>query len=118
MKRPLRFTGEAAFVQHRRSAKRSDTANFTAFVLPSPDVNWRFAAVASKRIGGAVQRNKAKRRLRAAFAQIKKECEAQAGENLKPLGVILYAKSGVLKNDFQEIVETLRKIIVNVSPTP
>ena len=97
----LRFSGEAAFREHRRTARRSEEAAFTAFVLPSVDGKWCFAVVASKaRIGGAVERNRAKRRLRAAFAT--------ACEDVKnPLAVILYSKKAALTADFAELVKTL-----------
>jgi len=100
-----RFQGEAAFVQHRRTAKRMEKSPFTAFVAPSADAYWYFAAVASKRLGGAVQRNRAKRRLRAAFA-------AASKGKVNPLRVILYAKAGVLKIDFQELVESVRDALM------
>jgi|GEM_PF-1801676 ribonuclease P protein component len=99
-----RFQGEAAFVQHRRSAKRIEKAAFTAFVLPSTDTRWYFAAVASRRLGGAVQRNRAKRRLRAAFAKAVAEISA-------PHRVILYAKNPVLRTKFSDLVEHIGESI-------
>lgn len=99
-----RFSGETAFVHHRRTAVRTEDRNFTAFVLPSEDAYWRFAAVASKRLGGAVERNRAKRRLRMAFASARQGVYGV-------LWVILYAKRPVLKAKFKELELSLEKIL-------
>ena len=101
--RPSRFSGDAAFIAHRRSALRVDERALTAFVLPSVDGVWRFAAVSSKRVGGAVERNRARRRLREAFA-IAKQSTGQ------PLSVIIYSKTATLKAPFAELSQTLEKI--------
>lgn len=108
-------------MQHRRSSQRTEGRFFTAFVLPAADGHWRFSAVASKRVGGAVQRNRAKRRLRAAFAQARANLAAEKLLNDKisasqplpgmPLGVVLYAKLSTLKADFQELVANLQTIL-------
>ena len=99
----LPLTGEAAFRNHRRGARRSETPHFTAFVLLAIDGKWRFSVVASKaRIGGAVERNRAKRRLRAAFATV-------AAELKSAQVVVLYAKKSALTADFAEIVRDLKE---------
>ena len=100
----LRLSGEAAFRQHRRSARRFEEAGFTALVALSADEKWRFAVVASKaRVGGAVERNRAKRRLRAAFSGVEKKGA--------PLTVVLYSKKSALTAEFKRLVETLTKIL-------
>lgn len=107
--RLLRFTGEAIFRNHRRSAQRFEEPAFTAFVATPKDNAWRFAAVASKaRIGGAVERNRAKRRLRAAFVAAQKTGK-------QPLAVILYAKEPSLWAEMEKLVESLAKIFCEVA---
>ncbi len=107
--RLLRFTGEAIFRNHRRSAQRFEESAFTAFVNVPEDNAWRFAAVASKvRIGGAVERNRAKRRLRAAFVAAQKMTK-------HPLAVILYAKEPALTADIEKLTATLMKIFNEVA---
>lgn len=74
---------------------------FTLFAAPE-EKQWKFGAVAAKRtIGGAVERNRAKRRLRAAYAELLPV--------LPPSGILLYAKKSVLSGDFGEIVQTLKE---------
>ena len=99
-----KFQGEAAFIQHRRSAKRVEKSAFTAFVLPSADSSWYFAAVASKRMGGAVERNCARRRLRAAFAKAVADIPA-------PHRVLIYAKQPVLRAEFAVLVANIKESI-------
>lgn len=102
--RLLRFSGEAAFRHHRRSAQRFEETGFTAFVTLPVDNAWRFAVVASKsRIGSAVERNRAKRRLRAAFNEARKT-------GSPPVAVVLYAKKAVLAADMPKLVSTLSNI--------
>lgn len=105
--RLLRFRGPAAFREHRRSAQRFETSFFTAFVTAGPA--WRFAVVASKtRIGGAVERNRAKRRLRAAFAAAQSDSPA-------PLEVVLHAKNAALTADFAPLRQSLSQIFCEVA---
>ena len=103
MSRPLRFSGDAAFISHRRTGLRLDEKCYTAFVTISPDRHWRFAAVSSKRVGGAVERNRAKRRLRAAFNH--------APRDHSPLSVIFYTKAAILRAAFPDLVESVEKTL-------
>jgi ribonuclease P protein component len=60
------------------------------------------AVVAGRKVGGAVQRNRAKRRLRAALA----------GGTLPPeLDVVVVARSGVLTADFTSLQTELAGLV-------
>jgi ribonuclease P protein component len=110
------FSGEAAFSAHRRRAKKFETRFFSAFVAPAEDSIPRFSVVASKaRIGGAVERNRAKRRLRAAFDKVIKKLNKETGkeQNPNPIGVILYAKAPVLQAEFDLLVQSLHEGLKN-----
>ncbi len=62
----------------------------------------RVAVVAGRKVGGAVQRNRAKRRLRAALA----------GGTLPPgLDVVVVARSGVLTADFTSLQTELAGLV-------
>ncbi len=57
------------------------------------DKNKRFSVVASKKVGNAVKRNFAKRRLRALFIQ----------KELKNGSFVLVAKKDILEADFKQL---------------
>jgi ribonuclease P protein component len=48
----------------KRTGRRISTAFFNVLVSPSQDASSRFGVVAGKRLGGAIQRNRAKRLFR------------------------------------------------------
>lgn len=102
----LRFSGQSAFGQHRDVAKKLELKHFTVLTAEAPA--WQLGIVASKaRIGAAVERNRTKRRLRAAMAK--------AIVNVKnPQAVVIYAKASVLKADFAEIVQNLEKALLSL----
>lgn len=100
-----RFSTAKAFTQLRTSSRRFESGAFSALVAVAPDGLWRFAAVASKaRIGGAVARNRAKRRLRAAFSKAATPLET-------PLAVVCHAKKAVLSAEFSQIFEELSRAL-------
>lgn len=75
----------------------------------APEGSPRFGLTASKKIGGAVERNRAKRRLRALIR-----------ETLPPLthpgtDYVFIARSDVLKRDFDLMGKELRKGITRLS---
>jgi ribonuclease P protein component len=111
------FSGEAAFSAHRRRAKKFETKFFSALVAPAEDSVARFSVVASKaRIGGAVERNRAKRRLRAAFDKVINELNKDRKKipaASASIGVILYAKAPVLEAEFTLLIESLREGLKN-----
>jgi ribonuclease P protein component len=49
------------------TGKRYFTANFIVFVLPTSAETWRYGLAVSRKVGGAVQRNRIKRLLREFF---------------------------------------------------
>jgi ribonuclease P protein component len=74
---------------------------FVLFHLAAPDA--RVAFVASRKVGGAVQRNRAKRVLRAALAQAEAEvCGATPG------WLILVARRDILAQSSHEVAGDLR----------
>ena len=68
----------------------------------------RLGVVAGRRIGGAVQRNRAKRRLREMFRS--KRCLLQ-----KNIDLVLVAKTGITKATWQEINEEFSRLACQLS---
>lgn len=78
---------------------------FVLFYLQdAPDT--RIAFVASRKVGGAVQRNRAKRVLRAALAEV-----LRATPDAVPGWVVLVARREILLHTSTEIAKTLRGIL-------
>ncbi|NLK66720.1 MAG: ribonuclease P protein component [Campylobacteraceae bacterium] len=72
----------------------------SAIVYFLADDEKKFAVVASKKIGKAVQRNRAKRLIRAVFIDIK--------DDLKPGSYIIITKAAINELDFATINKNLR----------
>lgn len=70
------------------------------FLAPGPG---RVAAIASKRVGGAVQRNRARRILRAAWAEVR----PLAGEH----DAVLVARAGIDGASSRELVDEMTALL-------
>ncbi len=68
----------------------------------------RMAAVASKKMGGAVQRNKAKRWMRALFRRNKDRLNAS-------LDLIMIAKPGMLESTWDALVDDYMKAVLYIN---
>ncbi|MEE0927920.1 MAG: ribonuclease P protein component [Acutalibacteraceae bacterium] len=75
---------------------------FVAYAFKSRTPGIRLGITVSKKIGGAVQRNRAKRILTAAFAQI-------AGEICSGYDFVLVARTRLLKSKSTDIAASLYK---------
>ena len=100
MQRKFRLTRSTDFKRVRRTGK-SYAHPFVVLVVQSNDVSRvRVGVTAGRSVGGAVQRNKAKRLLREAMRPLLPDM---------PLGwdLILIARSSLLKASFSDIRQTL-----------
>jgi len=86
---PLKTIKEFNYIY--KNSKVFHTKFFVLFYLD--DKNKRFSVVASKKVGNAVKRNFAKRRLRALFIQ----------KELKNGSFVLVAKKDILEADFKQL---------------
>lgn len=98
-----RLTGASEFKRVYTTGRVSRRGYAVVFVADGVGRSSRVGVVASGKIGGAVVRNRAKRRLRSALGQI----SIPSG-----MDVIVGARRGAIKDNFQEMVDTLREILV------
>ena len=74
------------------------------FLRAAPDASLRLGVVASKKVGNAPERARAKRRLRDAFRRNRSRFTASADD------VILVARRSILKAEWNDVVSELLKL--------
>jgi ribonuclease P protein component len=84
------------FERTYREGRRLVNPLFVAFALATSDGKLRMAVVASRKVGGAVQRNRAKRLLREAYRRNLPRREVSAD-------VVLVARGPLVKATFQDV---------------
>jgi ribonuclease P protein component len=72
----------------------------------------RVGFTASRRVGGAVERNRAKRRLRAAVARVMPE-RAEAGQDY-----VVIARAATLERKFEDLLRDLETALARVDTKP
>lgn len=70
------------------------------------------AFIGPKKLGNAVERNYAKRLLRAAFR------EASSNIVLPPVNMVVMARANIFKNKFLHLVEELQRILYEIEAKP
>jgi len=78
--------------------------HITVFVLPNSKAINRLGVSASKKVGGAVVRNKARRRLKEAWRLL--EADIQKGHD-----IVLLPRASIAEADFAEIKSGLRQAL-------
>ncbi len=110
MKSRFRLTKLADFQRVRRDGKSYAHPLIVLIAAPNYQEITRWGVVAGRSVGNAVQRNRAKRRIRAAI---------QAGINRTVLGwdIILIARPPVLDASFAEICKTIEGLLFKAQLT-
>lgn len=108
----VRLHTRAEFMAVQNGGRRVATRYFTLLGRPNALGRDRLGIVASRRVGGAVVRNRAKRRFRDIF---RREAGAPDDGTERSLDVVVIARSeslaapfGVLQADFHTALEKLR----------
>ena len=104
MKRSFRLTRSEDINRVRREGKTFSNAAIVLGLLPNQTDQNRIAIIAGRSVGGAVQRNLAKRRLRSAFQCLQREL--QQGFDL-----VVIARSHFFDVDYQTLVGALRSLL-------
>jgi ribonuclease P protein component len=111
MEREHRLTGEADFKRVRRTGKSQAHPLLVVIASRNASPHSRFGIVAGKTVGGAVQRNRAKRRLRAAVRAI--------GRETRPgYDVILIARPAVVEAEWSDVCEAVRRLFERAGLVP
>lgn len=104
MQQRLRLTRSEDIKRVRQEGHSLANAILVLVFLPKPGGQSRIAVVAGKSVGGAVQRNFAKRRVRSAL-QVLIEI-LQPGYDL-----IIIARKPILEANFKIVVDSLRNLL-------
>jgi ribonuclease P protein component len=99
----LRSRGEFTAVQQR--GRRVACRSLTLLAMPNALGHDRLGIVASRRIGGAVTRNRAKRRIREVFRQ--RDRSARAEDGRRALDLVVIARREIASASFAEIEKEL-----------
>jgi ribonuclease P protein component len=82
------------------------------FLRSAPDASLRLGVVASKKVGNAVHRARAKRRLREAFRLHRAQFDPAAGD------VVLVARRSILHAPWDDVVAELLKLAAQIGLLP
>jgi ribonuclease P protein component len=104
MNRKYRLTSSTDFKRVRRTGD-SYAHPFLVLIVASNDLDRsRFGFTAGRSVGGAVQRNRAKRRMRAALNHYLSSI--QPGRD-----ILLIARSAILETPWEQLLRALRQVL-------
>ena len=111
--RSVRLRSRREFVPVQEQGRRVSTKYLTVLGRVAPGPSDRLGVIASRKFGDAVQRNRAKRRLREVFRR--QDPLTIAARGLRPLDIVviprresLTASFDTIETDFQTAVRKLR----------
>lgn len=113
--RKQRLLRTAQFQETYDQNRRWHGRHMVLFLHAAPDASLRLGVVASKKVGNAVERARAKRRLREAFRRHRSAFTAATDD------VVLVARRSVLQAPWPEVVAELLRLAAQaglVSPPP
>ena len=99
---------QEAYDQNRRRHGR----HMVLFLRAAPDASLRLGVVASKKVGNAVERARAKRRLREAFRRNRARFTASTDD------VVLVARRSILTAEWSDVVAELLHLAAQAGLTP
>ena len=105
MQRRFRLTRSDDINRVRQEGRSLANATLVLGFLPNQINQTRIAVIAGRSIGGAVQRNLAKRRIRSAFQAL------HMGLN-QGYDLVLIARKPILQVDYQNVVNGLHALLI------
>lgn len=106
-KRDQRLLSSRQFRSVYEGGQRTQTPFFSAFLLPTDDGRQRLGITTTRKIGGAVLRNRCRRRLREVF-------RLRDRSSLEGFGydIVLNVKPSTATGDYQEIKEAFTQVLL------
>ncbi|MDH3627212.1 MAG: ribonuclease P protein component [Acidobacteriota bacterium] len=105
-RRASRLTSRQEFLHLYAKGRRVKSTTLTVFTLPNNQGHARLGVTATRKVGGAVRRNRAKRWLRELFRQHQ--------QSLGSADVVINAHPRILESTFQEVqrdfLDVLRRL--------
>ena len=95
----------AGFLAARDSGMKAVSRGFILQAVPSGRQDWRLGLTATRKIGNAVRRNRARRRLRA-LARTELAVRARPG-----IDYVMIARQGTADRDWSDLVSDLGKAV-------
>lgn len=95
----------SGFLAARDSGMKAVSRGFTLQAVPTGRPDWRLGLTATRKIGNAVRRNRARRRLRA-LARTELAALARAG-----IDYVMIARQGTADRDWADLVSDLGKAV-------
>ena len=105
MKRNFRLTQSTDFKRVRRCGKSYAHPLFVLVIMPAEGERTRFGVTASRSIGSAVQRNRAKRLVREALRLLLPEIKSG-------WMAVIITRPPILRAEFTEINSSLRQLLL------
>jgi ribonuclease P protein component len=104
----VRLRKRAEFDRVYKSGERHSSANMTVIFLAAPGRGARVGFTAGKALGGAVERNRIRRRLREAVRR-------HLGELRAPAEVVFHPRRSVLRADFSQLEAEVTRAFAVIS---
>ncbi len=112
LSRKQRLQHTAQFKETYDQNRRWHGRHMVLFLRAAPDASLRLGVVASKKVGNAPERARAKRRLRDAFRRNRSHFTASTDD------VVLVARRSILTADWNNVVTELLKLASQAGLTP
>lgn len=103
LSRTRRLKRSSAFQEAYRQGRKCIGKYLVLWRLETPEASLRLGVVSSRKVGGAVQRNRARRRIREAF-RLNRDAFARRED------VVVVARAAVLDAPWEKLVAELREL--------
>lgn len=108
----VRLRRRSEFTRVQEQGRRVGTTHMTVLALPNAFDCDRLGVIASRKLGGAVMRNRAKRRLRALFRDLEPDRSGAVG--LRPLDLVIIPRRELTRAPFAQLAVELQAALARM----